>query len=180
MTDRELIYLVGAPGAGKSTLMARLTAGYTRAPALPLDYPAPPRDWLLSPRTLELKAIELGRRRERFSGTDALASNVIALAESWLTAQHEAPLVFGEGARLGNRRFLARAVRAGYGVTLALLDHPEVAAWRTARAAEVGRTQNPGWVAGRTTASRNLADAPPPGVRVLRGHPDDLYERLTR
>lgn len=175
---RRLVYLVGAPGSGKSTLMARLTAGYSRAVVPPLNYPAPARDWLLHRRTLAVAAIELGRRRAHFSGTDALPSNAITLAERWLAMQQEAPLVFGEGARLGNRRFLASAVTAGYGVTLVLLDHPEVTAWRTARSAELGKVQNPGWVAGRTTASRNLADAPPSGVRVLRGHPDDIYERL--
>jgi hypothetical protein len=127
-----------------------------------------------------LEAVEMGRCRTHFAGTDALGQSVITAAIPWIVAQREADLVFGEGARLGNRRFLATAAAAGYAVLLAHLDHPYVDQWRSERAQTLGREQNPSWVAGRATAARNLAADPPPGVTVVSGHPDILsYEIST-
>lgn len=171
--NRTLIYLVGAPGCGKSTLMSRLTAPYHR---LPISSPVP-HDALVDPQTGEVERAEIGRRRDAFSGTDALASTIIERAVPWVYARPYRQLL-GEGARLGNYRFLAAAHDAGYSVTLALLDHPDAEAWRWLRSQALGKTQNPSWVMGRLTASRNLADNPPHGVTVLRGHPDDLQPRL--
>lgn len=172
MAEDRLVYIVGEPGAGKSTLMAALTEGWERH-----ELPGQPKRDLLIDGT-DTKAVELGRRRPGgFSGTDALSSTVINSAEPWLF-RHEAPLVLGEGARLGNARFLSAAVQAGYETLLVLLDHSEARRWRTSREAVLGRQQNPTWVKGRRTASLRLAESPPAGVHVLRGHPDDLLPRL--
>jgi len=96
--------------------------------------------------------------------------------------------VLAEGARLANRRFLEAAIDGGYHLTLALLDHDKAEDWRHKRSRKLGRTQDAGWVKGRLTASRNLADQlttlSDPGrefhgkVDVLRGAPDDLFSRL--
>lgn len=169
----RLIYLIGGPGAGKSTLMARLTAGSDR---LTVEKPVP-HDRLIDRVTGDSDAVEIGRRRAAFSGTDALASAIIDKAVPWI-ASRPAGLVLGEGARLGNARFLTAAALAGYDITLTLLDHPQVDAWRLARSARMGRDQSPSWAAGRVTASRNLAANPPAGTTVLRGHPDDLEPAL--
>lgn len=174
MTRRQLIYLVGAPGAGKSTLMAELTSRWTGIPA----ETGLPRTFLLDPRSSVLEAVELGRRRAQFSGTDALGQSVIDTAIPWMIGQTETSLVFAEGARLGNRRFLSTCAAAGYAVLLGHLDHPEVDAWRTARELTLGKAQNPIWVRGRATAARNLAADPGPGVTVLTGHPDLLRENI--
>lgn len=172
---RQLIYLIGAPGAGKSTLMGMLTCGWERrtAPA-----PGPQRDWLINRDTCDVDAVEIGRRRAEFSGTDALGSAIINVAQPWLETQTETDLVLAEGARLGNRRFLSAAVAAGYETILVHLDHPDVDEWRASRARALGREQNPSWVAGRATACRNLSADPPDGVIVLRGHPDALFIAL--
>jgi|SRR5690606_15222233 len=173
MADDLMIYMIGEPGSGKSTLMARLTEPWSRHPA----DGQPRRDLLLEGETV--RGVELGKRRAGgFSGTDALGSSVITVAERWLY-QHEAPIVLGEGARLGNARFLKAGVDAGYRVTLVLLEHGDSARWRAARSEALGRTQNAAWVKGRATASRRLADHPPAGVGVLRGHPDNLYPILS-
>jgi hypothetical protein len=161
-----LLYVSGEPGVGKSTLMAELTVRWERLP-LPGSPSAPARDLLrvtapgeLTPRVV---AVELGRRRDSFSGTDALPQTVIDAAEVYLAsgqAARETALLLAEGARLANRRFLQAALEAGWRVILAHLDGAEVAAARRrARAEELGvPEQDPSWVAGRRTAAANLAD----------------------
>jgi hypothetical protein len=170
----RLIYLVGQPGTGKSTLMARLTEPYYRQ-----SYTDPvARDVLLTGEG-ELVGAELGVRRDAFSGTDALPSAVIDKAVPWI-ATRPYPLILAEGARLANKRFLYAGLDAGYAVTLVLLDHDDAETWRKLRAKQIGRTQNPAWVKGRLSASRNLADAfeHAPGGTVIRGAPDDVFEGL--
>lgn len=167
---KQLIYIIGAPGSGKSTLMRDLTARWDRA-AAPGGLM---REWLTDKLTGGVEAVELGRRRATFSGTDAMAQTVIGDAIDWMIAQSETRLVFGEGARLGVRRFLSCAAAAGYAVILVHLDHPDVERWREDRARRLGKIQNSTWVAGRATAARNLAGDPPDGVNVVTGHPDTL------
>ena len=171
--DLRLLYLVGEPGSGKTSLMRKLSDGYGRAA---MSDRSMPRDLLVSPDGTAV-AVELGRRRGEFSGTDALSMSIIGAAEKYLAAP-EAATVLAEGARLGNARFLRSARDLGYAVTLALLDHGDAERWRASRAARLGKAQNPSWVAGRRTASLRLADSPPQGTRVVRGHPDALYEQL--
>jgi energy-coupling factor transporter ATP-binding protein EcfA2 len=173
MNPFVLVYLIGAPGSGKSTLMRRLTAGMER---LPCDAPVP-HDQLFEGITGAVTHAEIGRQRGDFSGTDALASAIIEKAVPWI-AHKPYPILLGEGARLGNHRFIEAAITAGYSVTLGLLDHDDAEDWREIRSRQIGRFQNPGWVKGRLTASRNLAKNPPTGVTVIAGHPDDIYEEL--
>lgn len=175
MTDYRLLYLVGAPGSGKSTLMRRLTADFDR---LPTELPVP-HDQLITGITGSVDHAEIGRQRGDFSGTDALASSIIDKAVPWVGARPY-PVLLGEGARLGNRRFLEAAIDAGYDVVLGVLDHPDAEAWREVRSKQLGKFQNEGWVKGRLTASRNLGNNPPDNVTVLRGHPDDLIDELAR
>jgi GTPase SAR1 family protein len=175
----RLIYLVGQPGAGKSTLMRLLTAGYTRLPYDPPEVPVA-HDVLLDSVTGEIAGAEIGKRRELFSGTDALPSSVIEKAIPWIeTLPYRR--VLGEGARLSNLRFLRAAADAGYAVTVALLDHPDAESWRKLQARQIGREQNISLVKSRLAAARNLAEqlTDTAGVTVLRGHPDDLYPQLT-
>jgi hypothetical protein len=169
-----MIYLIGAPGTGKTTLMDKLTARFVRVPR----YAGPvAHDLLADPVSGQVRHAEIGKRRAQFAGTDALNSAVITAAVPWISGR-PFPVILAEGARLANRRFLSAAAAAGYDVTVVLLEHADAQAWRTRRAERIGKTQNASWVSGRITASRNLADNPPPGVAVLRGHPDDLAPRL--
>ncbi|ACF05006.1 adenylate kinase [Mycobacterium phage Nigel] len=184
MTPR-MIYLVGQPGSGKSTLMAALTKGLVRCS---IDTEAPvPHDLLLDRVTGCAVGAEIGKQRGAFSGTDALASSIIDKAVPWVQS-HPYDLLLAEGARLANKRFIQAAADAGYAVMLGLLDHDQADAWRKKRSKAIGREQNPSWVKGRLTASRRLAEAypsafvvggaviaPEPGkVITLAGHPDEL------
>jgi hypothetical protein len=182
MTTPRLHYLIGAPGAGKSTLMAKLTDPFDRLLVPSPDAPVA-HDQLRLRGTSEVVGAELGVQRGLFSGTDALPSSIIEKAIPWVQTRPY-DLLLGEGARLANKRFLLAARDAGYELIVALLDHKDRPAWHAARQEQIGREQNPSWVQGRVTASHNLAEQlgqqanGPAGLIVLAGHPDQLYRSL--
>lgn len=148
----ELVYLIGPPAAGKSTLMAALTQGCARR-----HVPHPiGHDELLDGATGARLAVELGRRRPSHPGTDALPMNVAPAARSYL-AGRPAALVLAEGDRLAHLGFLDAASRAGYRVTAVYLEVPERVL--DARCVARGTTQNGPWRTGRATKARNLAAA---------------------
>ncbi len=159
---RSLVYLSGAPAAGKSTLMRHLTRYCPRLELSPSAH-APAREMLRLPTAAPVSlfsphAVEIGRRREKFSGTDALPMNVVVAAEAYMERTARAfGLVLGEGDRLANRRFLVGSRDAGWHVTLIHLDAP--APILDARCRDRGSTQSAGWRAGRETKAANLATA---------------------
>ncbi len=149
-SDKTLVYVSGAPGSGKSTLMAHLTR------ACPRDTRLTPfaHDVLHLPAGDGSTAVELGRRRETFSGTDALSMSVQPRAVAFLT-EWPGTLLLGEGDRLANMNFLGAAWRAGYTVHLIHLHTPQELL--DERCAERGSEQNPQWRAGRVTKAIRLA-----------------------
>lgn len=178
----RLLYLIGEPGVGKTTAMGALTAPMKNLGVL--DMPPPART-VYGNQAGEVVAVELGRRRRNgFSGTDALAMNIIAVAERYLTsgrAAAETSLLLAEGARLANARFLSTAVAAGWEVHLALMADTALAARRRS---DRRSTQNEAWVRGRATAAARLFAEPPAGVLThhvsVAGTPDDVAARLAR
>lgn len=155
MTD-TFTYILGIPGSGKSTALARAT-GHLAAVTMtePLKHVA-----LLDP-TLDYTpvAIELGHRRPTFPGTDTLAMNIQPRAVTWI-ATHPAAHLIAEGDRLANPSFLDAITNHGYTLRLIWIDTPEpIAADR--RAARSATKQNPTWLAGRITKTRNLTDRYP-------------------
>lgn len=153
----RLVYLIGEPGAGKSTTMAALTARCDRVSRrTPFAH-----DLLV--RSREVVAVELGRRRRDFPGTDALALSVEPLARSWVPGS-PAPLVLAEGDRLATAGFLDAVYAAGFAVTLIWCRPPaEVAAQRRRVR---GSVQDPTWITGRATKTRRLV-----AVAQARGWP---------
>lgn len=142
MKNRELWYLIGIPGAGKSAALARALADVT---ARTYDQPIP---YLRYPG-----GVQLGRQRSRFAGTDALAMNIQPAVLDWLEACAYW-LVIGEGDRLGNAAFFAAVQRLGWNLRVALLDTPpEVAAERRLQR---GSQQSEAWLKGRLTKIANL------------------------
>lgn len=157
----RLIYVVGPPGSGKSTLMAALTEGCHR---VPVQSGGMPRDLLY--RGEDFVGCELGKRRASFSGTDALHMGIHPTAVKWIGVTTD-PVVYAEGQRLATRKFLRAALDAGREVDLLWLDPP----WELADARRKARgsRQDPTWVKAATTRANNLASAAEPmGVRVHR------------
>ena len=145
-----LLYLIGPPAAGKSTLMAALRTAYD---VIPRDGTLP-HSLLIHPPTGTVMGCELGRVRETFSGTDALRMDIHPQACEWIKTTTW-PLVLAEGARLATRAFLT-AASAQYRVHLAHLDAPPDVL--DARCEKRGSTQSPSWRRGAASRARNLAD----------------------
>lgn len=159
MSGRHLLYLIGQPGAGKSTLVAGLTAGL---PSTVRSKPFSHTLWDVEPWVV----CELGCRRETFSGTDALGMSVQPKAIAFLQ-DGAFDYVLAEGDRLANTAFLRAAEEAGYNVQVVLLAVSEAIAQhrRAARAAALqSNPQNPTWLKGRVSKVRNLAAAWAPAV----------------
>lgn len=148
MTGR-LLYLIGAPASGKSTLMAALRTGYDLTPRAGTV----PHTLLVHPGTGAVAGIEIGRVREKFSGTDALRMDIHPLACEWVKTTTW-PLVLAEGNRLATRAFLTTAA-AQYEVHLAHLTAPgEIL---DQRCAARGSHQSATWRRGAASRARNLA-----------------------
>lgn len=141
-----LLYLIGGPASGKSTLMRQLTRPYVRTvQAEPVPHEQLWRDG-------EVVGCELGMRRDTFSGTDALAMNVAPKVVRWL-GTHPYPAVLGEGNRLGNVRFLMATMKSGYRVLVVHLDGDDAEYERR----WVQREQKHSWAVGARTQARNVA-----------------------
>lgn len=143
------VYLIGLPGAGKTTLMRGLTAYCARR------YVERPVSHDVLLRAGTRVGVELGHNRQGRAGTDALAYNAAPVAAAWL--EREAPaLVLAEGDRLACATFLEAAQRAGRLVLVHLATPAPVAAVRR-RAQLDRRPQAPAWLSGRATKVRRLA-----------------------
>ncbi len=158
----HLIYISGEPGVGKTSLMAELTEEWHPEPMAP-EPGAPARIVYLAGR--DPVAVQLGTsRRDGTSGTDTLPASAALTAVSYLQsgrARGEAQLLLAEGARLAHPRFLTAAVDSGYEVTLLHLFGRDLArARREHRASRAARPpEDAAWVAARSAAARNLANA---------------------
>ena len=103
----ESIYLIGAPGSGKSTILGHLMKDV-------LEFTAGREDKICRETTVTWMerggtptAWMWGRFRDRFPGTDALGMAASRYAREYLEEGHVLPgTTFGEGVRLANIRFL--------------------------------------------------------------------------
>lgn len=171
----RLVCIVGIPGAGKSTALAGAIELLGWQETEVRETPVPHIRYLdPAGRT----AVQIGRVRSEFGGTDALPLNVSPQACAFV-ASAPAPLVVAEGDRLAHRSFLDAARTVGP-IQLVWLDLPPVVARERslARAAELDRLpQSVSWVKGRVTKIDNLvacyphhrvdATAPAPYVAAM-------------
>lgn len=142
------VYLIGEPGVGKTTVTSALCQNFALGDELQLLG----KLWgteLLSAG--ELAGYRLGRERELFAGTDALAMSVNPDAVKWVQEDPLPEIIVGEGARLANKRFLtALEEKTNFLLVLVIADNA------AQRREERGSNQNQSWVQGRLTASVNL------------------------
>ena len=139
---KTLVYLIGEPGSGKSTVAEHLFHEIPGEPkAEPFAHVAHPH------------CVELGARREAFSGTDALPMNVQPAVVPMILAS-EADLFFAEGDRLANEKFFLACAASKIRMLLFLLWVPHALAAQ--RRADRGSAQNPTWLKGRISKVSNL------------------------
>jgi hypothetical protein len=152
------VYLVGAPGSGKSTALAGALARWGVEPT-GVERPVPHLDYGAG-------RLQLGRARPGgFAGTDALAMNIQPRAVEWVRSS-PATLLLAEGDRLANRGFLDACAEVGP-VDLVWLDVSPAVARRRAleRAERLGvKPQTEAWWRGRVTKVNRLVG----GYRHLR------------
>lgn len=148
----QLAYLIGQPGAGKTSLLHQVTNGLPHMVARsPFAYTI----W-----QGEKEVPELGPRREEFSGTDGLSMSVQPKVLDWLRMEMYDEC-FGEGDRLATESFFRGCQAKGIDLQVIWLDTPDELAHarRLARAERLGvPTQSPSWVAGRVTKVRRLGE----------------------
>jgi energy-coupling factor transporter ATP-binding protein EcfA2 len=119
-------YVIGAPGAGKTTLIDHLTR------ALPVDVAEQP----FAHRSYDCGVLEIGRRRKGgFSGTDALAMSVQPQVQQ-LVEGVRPKLLLAEGDRLANAKFFDFLIGLGYDLTVYVLDGPKVVVQRGLRGSD--------------------------------------------
>lgn len=145
----KLLYVIGDPGSGKSTVVQHLTR---RCPSKVLHVP------YVAWTSYGRRTCQLGYQRENFSGTDALGLASQKYVIAWLLKQRKYDYVLAEGDRLANGKFFTAMMAAGVDVTVVtlLVKQRELDKRRTARNEVIGHSQNPQWLASRSTKTVNL------------------------
>lgn len=150
----KTIYIIGAPGSGKTTLVEALKHNWT----LEARNTQPFKHEVY--QTTDGKTVtSLGWDNPPFSGTDTLPYTAINQVEAWLPTAYT-DYILGEGDRLAVDRFMEAAKQNGELHLFYLNTNPAIASdRRAARALQYGtKQQNPSWVAGRATKHYNLAN----------------------
>lgn len=147
------IYIIGAPGVGKSTVSAivadRLGCHRPTLVTSPVAHEVYPNGW-----------VTLGRPRDGFPGTDTLGYSAINAVVPWVESDARPTALLAEGDRLAVDRFMTTLTDAYERFVLVHLDAPLGVSWQRAvdRAHDLGRKpQNETWWRGRAAKAANLA-----------------------
>lgn len=157
----SLLYLIGEPGVGKSSVMAALLAQEEADPGhRPWHYRRP------LAHTLYPNAMHIGNptpKNPAHPGTDTLSMSALPVACEWLPTLDPNMRIYAEGDRLAHPRLWSAMQAAGHNVQVVMLEGPAAE-----RRAGRGTRQNETWLAGRATRVRNLA-AEWPVIRIDTG-----------
>ncbi len=152
----QLVYLVGAPGVGKSTAVAgvldqmELYRGEPELIGEKLFWGEP----LFSQRWRV--GVMLGKTEGTYSGTDRLGMQVSPEAVRWVTEGCLPPFILGEGARLAHPKFLTAAARSCMLLVVHLVANQDQL---DARCTERGSNQRASWRKTVATTARNTTTA---------------------
>lgn len=151
------LYIIGAPGSGKSTLMGQLLEGWEVGPYQKWTRREMFGHYLTNPE--KGRGAYLGHLRPEYPGTDALSLSVAPQALSWLGSLPLLGLdwVFGEGARLSHMGFLGALAHATDLTVIHLDVDPEEAARR--RLARGGKMLSDQYCKVATSKATNVAAA---------------------
>lgn len=143
----NMLYLLGEPGIGKTTLSRALFHGLNR-----VEKTLPYICWT----EYHPKLCEIGRDRDTFGGTDALGMASQKKVIDWLESEPY-PYVYAEGDRLANGKFFTWAQEFGVDLQIIHLTGERVAAKRRKKRNEqIGKEQNESWIASRRTKIQNV------------------------
>lgn len=165
------LYIIGAPGAGKSTAMAQVLEGWAVGPYQRWTSREMFGHYLTHPE--KGRGAYLGHLRPEYPGTDALSLSVAPQALLWLDSLPLLGLdwVFGEGVRLSHLPFLTALAEATDLSVVYLRVDPEVAAQR--RLARGGKQLGERFCKAMTTKAHNVAlGCDEAGIKVLERVPD--------
>lgn len=146
----RVVYVIGLPGSGKTTVVQRAVDLLAEHPVVIIDRGTVPHV------RLDYWLWHIGKPRAEFGGTDTLSMSIQPRAIRWLDEiRHECDTLVGEGDRLANGAFFAACPN----LTIVYLDvPPELARFRAnGRADQLGRPrQDEAWWKGRATKVANL------------------------
>jgi hypothetical protein len=141
----SITYIIGIPGSGKSTAVARALkddkiAQETKKPIPYIEYAS--------------GLLQIGRNRETYPGTDVLSYNAQPKILNWLDSLPDAVRVVAEGDRLANGKFFNALLGSGWDLKIIHLYCPPKVAIQ--RCIARGSTYKTPWYQGRVTKVDNL------------------------
>ena len=110
--DKVLFYLIGLPGSGKSSIMAKILEGYGKG--VYNVHRAKKGNPLHLTTGYNEGITMLGYWRKDFSGTDTLSFGIKSVALEYMS--RHAGFYVGEGDRLTSQSFFEELAKDGYGV----------------------------------------------------------------
>lgn len=145
----KLLYIIGEPGAGKTTVVKSLTRRLPNSKRT-VPYIA----WTHYSKLL----CQLGYDRGTFGGTDALGMACQKYVLAWLL-DDPYKYVLAEGDRLANRKFFDALIEMGVELQIVLIQVPpeELERRREERNRKIGKAQDERWLKTRATKVANLA-----------------------
>lgn len=158
----KIIYLIGQPGSGKSTLTKNfLTSQCT----LQETRTEPFKHELYDYRGTTILSLGI-QNSKTFGGTDVLPFTVITQIKEWLPTVPPDTIIVGEGDRLANEKFFEEAKKCGDLCVVWLKTTDDVASERRRKRSEMKgkKLQNEAWIKGRITKTKRIASSYDPVV----------------